>query len=149
MTAKLLAVAFAGTFIAAVFGQTSATPPDVSGTWVDTANGASKIKLTEKDGKIHVEELSSDKPVSDYTCTLDGVECPVKEDGHSEKVMLYYNGPKLVEIKERGNDAVKRRFTLNPDGKTLEVEMIPLSGEQKTEKLTFEREASANAKGSS
>jgi hypothetical protein len=150
MIAKLAIVVLSGTFAAAAFAQTSNTPPDVSGSWVNAANGANKIVLTEKDGKLRVQEFSSgDKPVTDYLCALDGRECAVKEDGRSEKVMVYFNGPKLVEIKERGNDTVKRRFTLSADGKTLDVEMVPLSGEQKPEKLTFQLQTPANGKSSS
>jgi hypothetical protein len=150
MIAKLAIVVLSGTFAAAAFAQTSNAPPDISGSWVNAANGANKIVLTEKDGKLRVQEFNSgDKPVTDYLCALDGRECAVKEDGRSEKVMLYFNGPKLVEIKERGNDTVKRRFTLSADGKTLDVEMVPLSGEQKPEKLTFQLQTPANGDSSS
>jgi hypothetical protein len=58
-------------------------------------------------------------------------------------------GPSWWRFKERGNDTVKRRFTLSADGKTLDVEMIPLSSEQKPEKLTFQRETPASGKSSS
>jgi hypothetical protein len=147
MIAKLAIVVLSGTFAAAAFGQASNAPPDISGSWVNTANGANKMVLTEKDGKLRVQEFNGgDKPAADYLCALDGRECAVKEDGRSEKVMVYFNGPKLVEIKERGNDTVKRRFTLSADGKTLEVEMVPLSGEQKPEKLTFQLATPANGK---
>jgi hypothetical protein len=148
MIAKLAIVVLSGTFAAAAFAQTSNAPPDISGSWVNAANGANKMVLTEKDGKLRVEEFSNGGKLTDYLCALDGRECAVKEDGHSEKVMVYFNGPKLVEIKERGNDTVKRRFTLSADGKTLDVEMIPLSGEQKAEKLTFQLETPANGKSS-
>jgi hypothetical protein len=150
MMARLAIVALSGTFAAAAFAQASNEPPDISGSWVNAANGANKMVLTEKDGKLHVQEFSNgDKPVTDYLCALDGRECAVKEEGRSEKVMLYFNGSKLVEIKERGNDTVKRRFTLSADGKTLDVEMVPLSGEQKPEKLTFQLATPANGKSSS
>jgi hypothetical protein len=56
-------------------------------------------------------------------------------------VMTYYNGPKLIEIIERGNDVTKRRFSLSQDGKTLVVEIMPLTDESKVTTRTFQKEA--------
>jgi hypothetical protein len=141
--ATLANVLLAGVFAGPAFGQTSNVQPDVSGTWIGPTG---KIILTQKDGSLRVQSFNGDKSAADYTCNLDGRECAVKEAGRPEKVMVYFNGPKLVEIKEHGNDSEKRRFTLSADGKTLQVEMIPLSSEQKPETLTFQREGPANGK---
>jgi hypothetical protein len=149
MVERVAIAALAAIFAAGAYAQSNTATPDVSGTWLNNADAASKLVLTEKDGKLRIQELSSDKPVADYTCAMDGKECTVKESGHSEKVMIYYNGPKVVEIKERGEETVKRRFAVGSDGKTLEVEIIPLSGPQKPEKQTFQREPALNAKSTS
>lgn len=143
-----IALTLAGAFSAVVMAQTS-TEPDVSGTWVQTSNGAIKWILTQKDRKMHVQEMNGDRVVGDFTCALSGQECEVKEDGRSEKVMLYYNGPKLVAIRVRGDDALKQRLSVSPDGKTLQVETVPLSASQKAETLTFQRQAEASSNNKS
>ncbi len=143
-----IALTLAGAFSAVVMAQTS-TEPDVSGTWVQSSNGAIKWILTQKDGKMHVQEMNGDRVVGDFTCALSGQECEVKEDGRSEKVMLYYNGPKLVAIRVRGDDALKQRLSVSPDGKTLQVETVPLSASQKAETLTFQRQAEASSNNKS
>jgi hypothetical protein len=118
-------------------GQT----PDVSGTWLADSNASLKLIFEQKDGKIHFQELDGDKVKTDFTCTVTGQECAVKEDGHPEKVMLYFNGAKLVEIRERGTGTVKERFTVSEDGKTLTEETVPMSSDQKAETLSFRRQA--------
>ena len=85
--------------------------------------------------------MSGDKVEAEFTCSLNGEECPVKEAGHSEKVMMYFNGEKLVEIRERGDSTVKRWLTLSPDGKTLKVETVPLSSDQRAETVEFRRQS--------
>ena len=146
MNVKLATVVLSGILAAPMFGQASNAQPDVSGTWV---GGAGKMILNEKDGKLHLQSFNGNSLASDYTCALDGSECAIKEAGHSEKVMVYFNGPKLVEIKERGSDTGKRRFTLSQDGKTLQVEVVPLNSDQKPETLTFQRQDPANGKSGS
>ena len=128
------------------FAQSSSGPVDMSGTWVDQSNAGDKLVLLEKGDKIQVREMDGDKVVADYTCNLNGAQCSTKEDGHSVNVMIYYNGSKLVEIKERGSDVEKRRFTLADDGKTMQVEVIPLSGEGKTSRRTYQKQDSEVAK---
>jgi len=111
-------------------------------------HGTTKWILAQKDGKMHVQEMNDGRVVGDFTCALSGQECEVKEDGRSKKVMLYYNGPKLVAIRVHGDDATKQRLSVSSDGKTLQVETVPLSASQKAETLTFQRqvEASSNNK---
>ncbi len=126
-----------------ILAQTN-TQPDVSGTWVQNSNGAIKWIFAQKDGSMHVREMDGDRVVGDFTCALSGAECVVKEDGHSEKVMFYYNGPKLVAIRVRGDDALKQRLSVSADGKTLQVETVPLSTSQKAETLTFQRQTATS-----
>jgi hypothetical protein len=138
----------AGGFSAGILAQTP-TEPDVSGTWVQNSNAAIQWVFDQKDGKMHVHEMNGDKVVGDFTCALSGQECPVKEDGQSVKVMLYYNGPKLIAIRVHGDDALKQRLSVSADGKTLQVETVPLSASQKAETLTFQRRAAATASNKS
>ena len=85
--------------------------------------------------------MSGDRVEVEFTCALNGQECPAKEEGHSEKIMMYFNGDKLVEIRERANGTVKQRLTVSADGKTLSVETIPLSSDEKAETQAFRRQA--------
>jgi hypothetical protein len=134
-----MAAMLTGVFSAGIVAQTP-TDPDVSGTWVQSSNEAIKWTFAQKDNKMHVQEMNGDKVIADFTCSLGGQECEVTEDGRPEKIMMYYNGPKLVAIRERGNDAVKQRISVSADGKTLQMETVPLSAAQKSETLTFERQ---------
>jgi len=114
--------------------------PDVSGTWLADSNASVKLIFKQKDGQLHVQELNGDKVKADFTCSLSGQECDVKQEGHPEKVMLYFNGAKLVEIRERGTDTIKERFTLSVDGTTLTEETVPLTADQRRETLLFRRQ---------
>jgi hypothetical protein len=118
----------------------SGSETDLSGTWVDRANSADKITVTEAGDSIQMRETDGDKVVANYKCTLDGKQCESKEEGRSAKVMTYYNGPKLIEIIERGSDVTKRRFSLSQDGKTLVVETMPLTDESKVTTRTFQKQ---------
>ena len=143
-TLAVLILAFALTPIS--FAQAASSPPDLSGTWLDTSNAAVKLALTEKGDKIQVREMDGDKVTADYTCALSGEQCETKEDGRPVKVMMYFNGSKLVEIKERGSDVEKRRFSLGQDGKTMQVETIPLSSSGKSSTQSYRKEDSQVAK---
>ena len=118
----------------------AAQTPDVSGTWLSDSNANQKWVLDQKDGKVHQQELKEGGVEADFTCSLSGEECKAKEDGHSEKIMMYFNGTKLVEICERENGSIKKWLIVSPDGKTLTVETVPLSTSQKSEKISFHRQ---------
>jgi hypothetical protein len=137
----------AKSFFVIVFGAALAMPvlaqtPDLSGTWVDSSHASQKWILEQKDGKLHVKELDGDKVEANYTCSLDGQECEAKEEGHSEKIMMYFNGTKLVKICEKGASTVKQRLEVSADGKTLNVETVPLSSDQRAETVSFRRQDS-------
>lgn len=128
-------------FLLAVFLPTlAAQSPDVSGTWRSDSDASLKWILSQGGGNIHVQELSGDKVEADFTCSLDGAACKVKEKGHSEKLTMFFNGAKLVEIRERGSKTSKQRLTVSADGKTLTVEAVPLTPDQKAETLLFHRQ---------
>jgi hypothetical protein len=121
--------------------QLAAQTPDLSGTWLSDANPSLQWVLQQKDGKLHVKESSGGKVEADFTCSLDGQECAAKEEGRALKVMMYFNGDKLVQIRERGSETSKQRLEVSADGKTLTVETVPLSSSQKGEKVSFRRQA--------
>jgi hypothetical protein len=124
--------------VAITLAAQAPTHPDVSGTWVDQSNNSSKWILTEKDGSIHVVEMKGDRVETEFTCPMNGQECAIA--GRHEKAMVYYNGDKLVEITEGHEGSVKKRLTVSADGKTLAVELVPLTSTEKTENLVFRRD---------
>jgi hypothetical protein len=134
----------AGVFLICALAIAAQTPasPDITGTWVEESSGAAKWVLAEKDGSIHVVQMNGDKVQADFTCPLNGKECDIKQGGRSEKVMIYYNGDKLVEIIEGHDGTTKKRLSVSADGKTLDVELVPLSSADKAEKTVFHRQTS-------
>jgi uncharacterized protein YycO len=121
-----------------LFAQT----PDLSGTWVADSNSSQKWVLTQKDNQIHVQKMNGDKVETNFTCSLAGLECKAKENGRSEKITMYFNGSKLVEIEERGDETIKSRMAVSSDGKILTIETVPLSTNQRTEVASFRRQDS-------
>jgi hypothetical protein len=119
----------------------TAQTKDFSGTWQSDSNASQKWVLDQKDGRIHVQEMNGGRVEADFTCALNGQECAAKENGRSEKIMMYFNGDKLVEIRERNAVSSKQRLTVSDDGKTLTVETVPLSSDQKAETLSFRRQS--------
>jgi hypothetical protein len=134
MKTFLICISIAG-FLAA---QT-APAPSLSGTWVLGKDPSVKLVVEQTPEKVHVKELKADEVRTEYTCNLDGKDCSIKEEGHSAKVALWFNGPKLVELRTRGSEVTRRRFTLASDGKSLEVELSPMSSPGKTEILAYSR----------
>jgi hypothetical protein len=52
---------------------------------------------------------------------------------------LYYNGAALVQLETKGDQIVKRRFSILPSGNAMKVEVTPMSGKLQKEELEFER----------
>jgi hypothetical protein len=125
--------------VAGIAAAQTAPAPSLSGTWVLSKDPSVKLVVEQTPEKVHVKELKADEVRTEYTCNLDGKDCSIKEEGHSAKVALWFNGPKLVELRTRGSEVTRRRFTLASDGKSLEVELSPMSSPGKTEILAYSR----------
>jgi len=117
----------------------TAAQPSVSGTWILTKDNTFKLIVDQTPEKVHVKELRGDSVLTEYTCNFDGKDCSIKDEGHAAKVALWFNGPKLVELKTRGSEVTRRRFMPASDGKSLEVELSPMSSPGKTEILAYSR----------
>jgi len=118
--------------------------PDFSGTWKlnasashikdsKLANECSKLTISQKDSSIRLVDTDS-PPVE---CSISGKECETKE----AKVSFWFNGPKLVEMEYKGHagHARKRRLSLASDGKTLQMEVIPITPAGDTSLLAFDK----------
>ena len=52
---------------------------------------------------------------------------------------MWFNGPRLVELETHGSEVIKRRFrALEKDG-AMEIEVIPISPNGKTETVQLQR----------
>lgn len=115
----------------------------LAGSWQLQTEGAkepSSYTLEPITDGIHISASDGGKTVSDFQCKL-AADCQIKDAGHHAKVMIYYNGPKLVETETIGSRVVKKRYAVTGDGNTMELEIIPVEPEGKTETVVFKRAA--------
>ncbi len=103
--------------------------------------------IVQKDDALHISEIAKDsdgkETKSAFNCSTDGKDCSVKLGGHPAKVSFYFNGDALVEIESKGSNhevIVKKRLHLLSDGKSMNVEMIPVVGTQDAGKMVFEKQ---------
>jgi hypothetical protein len=133
-----LAVVIAG---AAAFAG-DADRAKLMGGW-ESQNGTGSNKETwlfeAKGDAVHVTYLQGDKKLAEFECDTDGKDCATKVGGHSAKVSLWFNGPKLVELETRGSEVVKRRFAVAGAGEEMDLEIIPIASDSKAETLHFKR----------
>lgn len=130
--------------ISAVLAQDTDRPNFV-GKWQidpshsDVGNGV-MLSIDAKDSNsLHYVQESHGSPTAEFECTTDGAECTMTDGGHKAKVSVWYNGDSLVVMETRGNNVVKRRLTVT--GSTLQMEVIPIVPQGKTEKLVFAKQS--------
>jgi len=116
----------------------------IPGKWQSQADGKVVWVVEDNGNSIHILRSEGDQKVAEFQCAI-GQECQVKDAGKKAKITMYYNGPKLIELETKGDEVVKRRFTAG-DADTMQVEVIPISGEVKAETLTFKRVSVTAAK---
>ncbi|MGD0618609.1 MAG: hypothetical protein ABSB67_13195 [Bryobacteraceae bacterium] len=117
--------------------------PDLSGKWqINQAKGGSggTLNIEAKDDSLHYSEAARNGETVEFDCTTDGKECNMTDGGRKAKVSVWYNGGSLVMLETKGNDVVKRRFTLT-NASTLEMEVIPIVPPGKTGKLVFTKQS--------
>jgi len=113
----------------------------LAGVW-DAQDGAAKRGVWSfelKGDNLHMTYSEGGQIVTDFECNTKGRECDAKVGGGKAKVSLWFNGPKLVEMETKGQEIVKRRFGIA--GEQMEMEVIPISPDGKTETLHFKRGA--------
>jgi hypothetical protein len=118
--------------------------PDFSGTWKLNASASrikdskltaecSKVTISQKEPSISLAE--ADAPAVE--CTTSGKDCATK----ASKVSFWFNGAKLVEMESQGHTGHvrKRRLSLSPDGKSLQMEVIPITPAGESSLLAFDK----------
>jgi hypothetical protein len=108
------------------------------GNWVQSGGNNEWIIDSSADG-LHIKQVEGTGTVADYQCNLEGHDCDVKISGHKAAISMYFNGAILVQIETKGDQIVKRRFSVLPAGNTLKVETIPMMAHAQPEEMDFER----------
>lgn len=117
----------------------------LSGSWQETSDANEAWVLQPSANGMHITSSSSGKTVVELDCKM-AQDCDIKDSGHRAKVMMYFNGAKLVATETMGSRIVKRRFTVTGDGNTMELEVIPIEPDGKAETIVFKRVATETAK---
>ena len=113
--------------------------PSYSGTW-QAADKSSELVVEQTGDSVHVKEMRGPKLLCEYTCNSMGKDCTFKQDGKKATVSVYFNGPKMVELRTHGDVVMKRRFGLTNDGKTMEVELMPIVPPGKNETVLYAKQ---------
>jgi len=108
------------------------------GSWVQNGGSGAWVINSLPDG-LHVTQIEGSGAIADFQCNTEGQSCDVKIGGHKATVSMYYNGSALVQLESKGDQIVKRRFSLLPSGNAMKVEVTPMTGRVQTEELEFER----------
>jgi hypothetical protein len=100
---------------------------DGGDTWaIETVGDSMRLSHSQKQKTDAVE------------CNVIGRDCDVKVGGHKAKVSMWFNGDMLVEMETRGNEVVKRRFSIADDN-TMKMETMQIVPPGKTETVAFKR----------
>jgi hypothetical protein len=140
---SLCLIAFAGAFLGSIaFADDATERAKLNGTWQSQGGSGGAVNavwtLDSQGDAFHITNSLGDKKIAEFACSL-GKECEVKDAGRKVKVTLFFNGPKLVLLKTRGEEVVKLRFGAVETGDALELEVIPVSPDGKTETLHLKR----------
>jgi hypothetical protein len=102
--------------------------------------GAATVWMIAQSGdSLQITESEGDKIIAKFKCTTEGSACEIKTSGKKATVSMWYNGAKLVQMETKGSDVLKRRFGILPEGNAMEVEVIGVVPEGKTETFRYQR----------
>jgi hypothetical protein len=136
-----LAFVIALCFGTMAFGDEAVKP--FTGTWTargdTTKDGPTTWVFEENGDSLKISQMKGAEKLAEFECNTRGRECQIKEAGKHATVSMWFNGPKLVELETRGSEVIKRRFAVSGKGDAMDVEIIPISQEAKSETLHFTR----------
>jgi len=139
-------ITMAGLLAGVAFAVQDGERGKIIGAW-ETQQGADTKAvwtLAENGDKFHITVSENDRKVSEIECNTAGRECTLKDAGKGGKVSMWFNGPKLVVMETRGSDVLKRRFQATGDGSAMDVEVIPIVPQGKTEVVHLTRAQAAH-----
>ncbi len=107
-TTKCLGIAII--FCAAACADDTDNRGKLMGSWQmeSAAEAGAGWSFSAQGDSVKVTETEGGSKVADFVCGTNGTPCDVKIAGKKASVSLWYNGPKLVELEQRGSDTVER-----------------------------------------
>jgi hypothetical protein len=113
----------------------------LKGTWqVDQGNGDTTTwSFTPEGDSLRVKEIEGSNKVVDFVCTTDGKPCEAKVSGKKANVSMWFVGPKLVELETKGFYIIERRFSILSTAGDMQLEVVPMAPNGKTETVTLRR----------
>jgi hypothetical protein len=105
----------------------------------DSGKGVSVWVVETKGNSLHISNSQGDQKLSEIECKPTGDECDGTASGKKTKVVMYYNGPTLVELETVGSDVVKRQFTVTEQPEVMELAVMAITGNTKSETLHLKR----------
>src|ERR1019366_3210199 len=105
----------------------------------DSGKGVSIWVVETKGNSLHITNAQGDQKLSEIECNPTGAECTGTVSGKKAKVVMYYNGPTLVELETVGSDVVKRQFTVTEQPDMMEIAVMAITGNTKSETLHLKR----------
>jgi hypothetical protein len=112
------------------------------GNWQLEGSGANESDLWTIEGNgdtLHMIHSNGTQKLAEFDCNTVGRDCETKESGKPAKISLWFSGPKLVVLETKGAEVVKREFLTGAKGDTLELTVIPVVPDGKTETQHFRR----------
>ena len=130
------------------FADDRADRAKLIGVWESPGNGGKNGVWTieSKGENLHIIYLEGGQKLADFECNIAGRDCKVKAFGHDSTISMYFNGAKLVQMETRGEQILKRVFTLMGDGDSMQLELVPIVPDGKPETQQFKRAPLAAAK---
>jgi hypothetical protein len=104
-----------------------------------SGKGISVWVLENKANSLHITNSQGDQKLSEIECRPTGAECEGTASGKKIKVAMYFNGPTLVHLETVGSDITKRQFTVKEQPDVMEIEVMPIIGNAKSETLHLKR----------
>jgi hypothetical protein len=126
------------TLAPAITADDHADRANLIGSWVQKSGSGAWVIDSLPDG-LHVTQIEGSGAVADFHCNTAGESCDVRIAGHKATVQMYYNGSALVQLETKGDQIVKRRFSVLPSGNLMKVEVTPMTSHIQTQELEFER----------
>lgn len=138
-------IAFSALLLSALaFANDDSARAQLVGTWQEenaSGNAASVWVLESKGEALHIVHSQGDQKLSEFECTPTGAECEGRVSGKKAKVVMYFNGPTLVQMETVGSDITRRRFTVAAEPDMMELMVVPLVGDVKAETRHLKRTA--------
>ena len=103
-----------------------------------SGKGISVWVVETKGNALRITNSQGDQKLSEIECRP-GAECEGTASGKKTKVTMYFSGPTLVQLETVGSDVIKRQFTVREQPDMMEIEVIPIIGNAKSETLHLKR----------